>query len=623
MASNDNDQNLFNPIDNHSTPEKNKEDDPRYQTVVKYFQLGQWAEAEPVLKALLQDYPDDTQLRELMQQLLLKKEIAQTKKKQWVRLPHIPGNLVRGVILALLLLGFAFVAAQFYQKNILPNQQEAGEQARIVTELKQAEEAMNAGQYKEAEQLYQKILAESPDQPMAKAGLETVHRYLTLDDQYQKAVAWEKQGETEKAIAAYQQIVSQDSHYRDAEQRLQQLQSSIKIDQAWNSGEKAYQEKRWTDAISYYETVRSIDDTYHHDELQQHLYECYLNQGKELLQRRPADTNTPKEAYNLLRRALQVKPRDPEATTWRNYARDYSRGYTAFSQQQWQRAAAYWVPIYEKEPGLLGGLLAEQLFAVYFNLAQGSELAGHFQQAYQLYRIASTFPVAEAKKATQKADAIGLQLTPTPTPTITPTPTPTAQPTPTLSPLSAYKGWIAFYSDRVGMGAIYMMKPDGSHVVMNNDPDAYNKLREAEAYSPDHKRRVYVEGDAHSTNVYIWRYDVPANWEHRILLWNNGSVNYDPVWSPLGNLIALVSETAGNDDIWLLHADGSGTPKRLTPGTWEWDKHPSWSPDGRQIVFWSNRITGRKQIWVMNADGSHLHDISHDAYNDWDPIWIK
>ncbi len=621
MGANEND--LFNPIDNDSTPDKKKEDDARYQEVLKYFQLGQWDAAQPVLEALLQEYPNDTQLRELMQQLLLKKEIAKTEKKHWLRLPHIPGNLVRGVILALLLVGFALIGSQFYKQNIVPHQQEAHQQALVLDELKRAEEAMNAGQYKEASQFYQDVLAKSPDQPMAKAGLKAVDQYLILDDQYQKAVAWEKQGKIEKAIAAYQEIVAQDSNYKDVNQRLQQLLSTIKIEQAWNAGEKAYQQKQWTRAISYYETVSGIDDTYHHDLLQQHLYESFLNQGKEMLQNRPANVKIPIEAYNYLRRALQVKPRDPEATSWRDFARNYNRGYTEFLHQQWQRAAAYWVPIYQKEPQFLGGLLAEQLFACYYNLAEGSALAGDLQQAYQLYRIASTFPIAEADKAKQKADAIGLQLTPTPTPTVTPTPTPTPLPTPTLAPLNRYNGWIAFYSDRAGMGAIYMMKPDGSHVIMNNNPDVYNKLRDAEAYSPDHKRRVYVEGSGRSTNVYIWRTDVPANWEHRILLWNNGSINYDPVWSPLGDLIALVSETAGSDDIWVLHADGSGKPKQLTPGTWEWDKHPSWSPNGRQIVFWSNRVTGRKQIWIMNADGSHLHNISNDAYNDWDPIWIK
>ena len=63
--------------------------------------------------------------------------------------------------------------------------------------------------------------------------------------------------------------------------------------------------------------------------------------------------------------------------------------------------------------------------------------------------------------------------------------------------------------------------------------------------------------------------------------------------------------------------------KRLTINSWEWDKHPSWSPDGNQIVFWSNRDTGRRQLWIMNADGSNQRVMISSPYQDWDPIWLK
>ena len=71
-----------------------------------------------------------------------------------------------------------------------------------------------------------------------------------------------------------------------------------------------------------------------------------------------------------------------------------------------------------------------------------------------------------------------------------------------------------------------------------------------------------------------------------------------------------------------VNADGSGLA-RLTTNGWQWDRHPSWSPDGTRIAFYSVRISGYRQIWVMNADGSGETNISQNQYNDWDPIWLK
>lgn len=74
----------------------------------------------------------------------------------------------------------------------------------------------------------------------------------------------------------------------------------------------------------------------------------------------------------------------------------------------------------------------------------------------------------------------------------------------------------------------------------------------------------------------------------------------------------------------MINADGNKA-KNLTPNSWEWDKHPSWSPDSRQIVFWSNR-EGLKQIYVMDADGKNVcgwTNISNTTWEEYDPIWIR
>ena len=67
-------------------------------------------------------------------------------------------------------------------------------------------------------------------------------------------------------------------------------------------------------------------------------------------------------------------------------------------------------------------------------------------------------------------------------------------------------------------------------------------------------------------------------------------VNYSlPSWSPDGRKILFVSERDGNFEVYVMNPDGSGR-RNLTrhPGH---DSAPSWSPDGRKIVFTTKSAT--------------------------------
>jgi TolB protein len=84
----------------------------------------------------------------------------------------------------------------------------------------------------------------------------------------------------------------------------------------------------------------------------------------------------------------------------------------------------------------------------------------------------------------------------------------------------------------------------------------------------------------------------------------------------------LVSNVTGNDEIWTV-TRGEWAPVQLTFNNWEWDHHPSFSPDGAQIVFYSNRVTGRRQLWIMDADGSNQRQLTNFPFEAWNPVWVK
>src|SRR3546814_13643997 len=58
---------------------------------------------------------------------------------------------------------------------------------------------------------------------------------------------------------------------------------------------------------------------------------------------------------------------------------------------------------------------------------------------------------------------------------------------------------------------------------------------------------------------------------------------------------------------------GGGRATRLTHGP-AYDAQPRYSPDGREIVFVSDRA-GSEDIWLMGSDGSSPRPITHDPYS--------
>ena len=70
-------------------------------------------------------------------------------------------------------------------------------------------------------------------------------------------------------------------------------------------------------------------------------------------------------------------------------------------------------------------------------------------------------------------------------------------------------------------------------------------------------------------------------------------------------------------DIYVMNADGSEVT-RLTDSDIG-GAHPTWSPDGRRIAFVSYR---HGQIYVMNADGSEVTRLTDDDFGGVDaPAW--
>ena len=90
---------------------------------------------------------------------------------------------------------------------------------------------------------------------------------------------------------------------------------------------------------------------------------------------------------------------------------------------------------------------------------------------------------------------------------------------------------------------------------------------------------------------------------------------------PLPCTITFDSDRDGNWEIYRMAPDGSDTVN-LSNNLGD-DFDPAWSPDGSQIAFVSNRENGQEGgqfIYVMNADGSNVRQLTFENGSNW-PDW--
>jgi TolB protein len=89
----------------------------------------------------------------------------------------------------------------------------------------------------------------------------------------------------------------------------------------------------------------------------------------------------------------------------------------------------------------------------------------------------------------------------------------------------------------------------------------------------------------------------PNGKNERPLLAGSGS-NYNPAFSPDGRWIVFTSERFGSADVFRVHPDGSGL-ERLTDSP-AFDDQGVLSPDGRTLAFVSTREGGSANIWLLD-----------------------
>jgi len=119
-------------------------------------------------------------------------------------------------------------------------------------------------------------------------------------------------------------------------------------------------------------------------------------------------------------------------------------------------------------------------------------------------------------------------------------------------------------------------------------------------WSPDGKWLVYESYQGNNLDIYVVPVDgsQPAQ---RIT--DNEAPDFSPAWSPEGRRIAFVSWRDGNQDIYIFSLDNPADSEsvNLTNTTERQEDFPAWSPDGSLLSF-SALDQGKEKVFVKPSD---------------------
>jgi len=167
--------------------------------------------------------------------------------------------------------------------------------------------------------------------------------------------------------------------------------------------------------------------------------------------------------------------------------------------------------------------------------------------------------------------------------------------------------------DANGSTQVAITAPDGSDIqVLTSGPF----IHEGADWSPDGTQLVFNYSPKDPAlpgfSTVLWVMNSDGTNAHPLMTAELSGFDYEPRWQPAGELITfsrIRKYVVGlqQEAVFVVNADGTN-PRQLTP----WGlaaEHPTWSPDGKLIIFndasWNPYPI--ESIWIMKPDGTDRH----------------
>jgi TolB protein len=140
-------------------------------------------------------------------------------------------------------------------------------------------------------------------------------------------------------------------------------------------------------------------------------------------------------------------------------------------------------------------------------------------------------------------------------------------------------------------------------------------FNEESSWSPDGKSIAFDSSRPGKTSIFTWRRET----REQKRLTSGDANDITPEWSPDGKQIAFVSDRTGHNEIYVINSNG-GEPRQVTNDKSD-DIHPDWSVDGQRIIYCSARDNPDQsnapegelyETYTVKTDGTGVKRITND-----------
>jgi tetratricopeptide (TPR) repeat protein len=362
---------------------------PTFSSALKHFQEGKWEASLKELNWLIKHFPSERELQSLKHDVQTRSELDQVERVDdfVYRKRRLTSLFIRVfgvstlVLISIALLGYF---SSDIQERIQIAQSAIEQEVLLIEQsakFRDAQALLLANRPEEAYVLLQEIVATGGDFPGLPNALIEAQDSSNIMAKYKQAKQLIEIQDWVGARVLLEEISNNASNYRDVPLLLASLDSNSYMSDIFNQSSLHFEAEEWEAAAAGFESLRALDPNFDSTVVEARLFESYVNAARFVLIDQEDSLDALKTAEIYFRKALALRPQNPDIKSERELARFYIDAQANFLAGRWTDVIAALEVVHSRDPDYAMGTGLQTLYEAYVARGDSRLLVGDYDPA--------------------------------------------------------------------------------------------------------------------------------------------------------------------------------------------------------------------------------------------------